>query len=104
MTAPARSIPLEALTTLTARVLSAYYGLLAEGQPTEWIGGREIARWIECHLPGAEVPGESTVVKTLQAAGLAHRGRGQPSHASRAAPATPPFCPPEATPPRRSSA
>ena len=97
MTSPARSIQADELTTLNARVLSAYFGLLAEGQDAVWIGGQEIRGWIQRRLPDAEVPSEATVVKTLQVAGLVHRGRGQPRQASRADQATPPFCPPDAT-------
>lgn len=103
MSTPARAISAESLTRLNARVLSAYFGLLAEGQCAAWIGGGEICAWITQRLPDAEVPSESTVVKTLQSAGLVHRGRGQPSHASRADQAASPFCPPDVTtrPPRR---
>jgi hypothetical protein len=39
VTARTNAIGAEDLTTLTARVLSAYYGLLAEGEATEGIGG-----------------------------------------------------------------
>ncbi len=103
MTSPARSIQADGLTTLNARVLSAYFGLLAEGQCAEWIGGQEIRGWIQRRLPDADVPSESTVVKTLQVAELVHRGRGQPSQASRVDHATPPFSLPDATKrPRRS--
>lgn len=105
MTSSARSIQTDGLTALNARVLSAYFGLLAEGQCSEWIGGQEIRGWIQRRLPDAEVPSESTVVKTLQVAGLVHRGRGQPRRASRVDPVTPPFSLPGATKrPRRSDA
>lgn len=93
MMTKATAVVAEELTTLTARVLGAYYCLLAEGQPTDWIGGHEIVQWIERHLPDARVPSESTAIKTLEAAGLAHRGRGQPSLESRAVHAAPPLCP-----------
>ena len=86
----------EELTTRTALVMSAYYGLLAEGQPTEWIGGHEIVRWVDHHYPSAEAPGESLTLKVLQAAGLEHRGPGKPSLLSRAGDPAPPFCPPQA--------
>lgn len=93
------AVAAEDLTTLTARVLSAYYGLLAEGRPTEWIGGHEIVQWIKLRLPDAELPSESTAIKTVAAAGLAHRRRGQPSHVSRAVAPDPPFCAGRTTPP-----
>lgn len=93
MTTESSAVAAQDLTTLTARVLSAYYGLLAEGRPTEWIGGHEIVQWIKLHLPEAEVPSESTATKTLVSAGLDHRGRGQPSLQSRAVQPAPPLCP-----------
>lgn len=107
MTHTATAVAAEELTTLTARVLGAYYCLLAEGHPTEWIGGREIAEWIRRRLPGADVPSDSTVTKTLVAAGLAHRSRGQPTLQSRATSRSlredqlaPPLCPVRPTAPR----
>lgn len=93
----------EELTTLRAVVLSGYYGLLAEGRQTEWIGGHEIVAWIQEHLPDMAVPSESTATKTLLATGLAHRGRGQPSLESRAVHPAPPFVLVRSTPPRSRS-
>lgn len=89
----------EELTTRTALVMSAYYGLLAEGQPTEWIGGHEIVRWVDHHYPGAEAPGASLVLKVLEAAELEHRGPGKPSLLSRVGEIAPPLCPPGSHPP-----
>jgi hypothetical protein len=100
VTTKATAVPAEELTKLTARVLSAYYGLVAEGHPTEWLGGQEIVQWIRRHLPDADVPSESTATKTLLAVGLPHRGRGQPSHQSLAVQPAPPLCPVRAAPPR----
>ena len=74
MTSSARSIPADGLTTLNAQVLSAYFGLLAEGQCAEWIGGQEIRGWIQRRLPDGEVPSESTVVKDAPGRGTHSSG------------------------------
>lgn len=103
VTTNTNAVAAEELTTLRAAVLSGYYGLLAEGRQTEWIGGHEIVAWIQEHLPHMDVPSESTATKTLLAAGLDHRGRGQPSLESRAVHPVPPFVLVRTTPPHSRS-
>lgn len=72
----------DGLNPTRALILQAYYAL-RRTRPAELIGTREILEWIERHEPALDTPSNSLVQLTLKHADVAHRGRGQPTRASR---------------------
>jgi hypothetical protein len=84
-----------------ALILHAYFGL-HRTRPGTAIGTREISDWIEAQEPDIPVPSAAVIQRTLVAAGVVHRGRGQPRHDSRssAVQEATPLLPVRPTPPR----
>jgi hypothetical protein len=73
----------DGLDTTSASILAAYFALRVE-RVAGAIGTREIATFLTRHWPARAVPSDSVIQRALVAAALPHRGRGQPSRASRA--------------------
>jgi len=93
------------LTRDRAEILSAYFALFCELEPTA-IGSGEIVRWFRER--GRNPPSESLIRTVLSAVDLPRRSGGRPSNDSRAAPtAAPPLAavrkqiPRSRKPPRR---
>lgn len=65
-----------------ALILHAYFGLRCT-RPGRAIGTHEIHDWIKTYYPNEEIPSDAVIQRTVVAAGLLHRGRGQPRNDSR---------------------
>lgn len=67
---------------IRALILHAYFGLRIERVGSN-IGVQEIQDYLARFAPLAETPSDATIQRTLVAAGVTHRGRGQPATATR---------------------
>src|SRR6266487_3801910 len=75
----------ESLDATRASIIAAYFTLRVDHE-ADHIGAHEIAEFLERQWPERPLPSDSVIQRTIVAADLPHRGRGQPSRSSRAMP------------------